>query len=152
MGVSRTAQWSIHIVNTFLVWRHITHLLVRHSDFVGLIAYKSNVNWRQGTSVTKNMRINNSGAEDSDMNILSWVSLTYTRVNTMKRRKHVNQGGHLRDFKLRICLNGVGVSLGITSPASCLCKLQLVCRRLQELTPYTSSAWHLQMDYMGFRS
>ena len=54
----------------------------------------------------------------------------------MKRRKDVNQGGHLRDFKLRICLNGIEVSSEITSPASCLCKLQLVCRRLHELTPY----------------
>ena len=54
----------------------------------------------------------------------------------MKRRKDVNQGGHLRDFKLCICLNGVGDSLEIISTASCPCKLQLVCRRLQELTPY----------------
>ena len=54
----------------------------------------------------------------------------------MKRRKDVNQGGHLRDLKLGICLNGVGVSSNITSPASCLYELQLVCRKLQELTPY----------------
>ena len=60
----------------------------------------------------------------------------YTRINTMKIRKDVNQVGHLRDFKLGICLNGIGVSSEITSPASCLCKLQLVCRRLQELTLY----------------
>ena len=32
----------------------------------------------------------------------------------MKRRKDVNQEGHLRDFKLCICLNGVGVSSEIT--------------------------------------
>ena len=50
--------------------------------------------------------------------------------------KDVNQGGHLRDFKLCICLKGVGISSKITSSASCLCKLQLDCRRLQELTPY----------------
>ena len=50
--------------------------------------------------------------------------------------KDVNQGRHLRDFKLCICLNGVGINSKVTSSASCLCKLQLVCRRLQELTPY----------------
>ena len=81
------------------------------------------------------MKKNNSGTEGNDLNILSWVLLTYTRVNTMKRRKDVNQGVHLRDFKLCICLNGVGVSSEIIAPASCFCKLQLVCRRLQELTP-----------------
>ena len=54
----------------------------------------------------------------------------------MKRRKDVNQGGHLRGFKLCICLNRIGVSSKITSPASYLCKLQMVCRKLKELTPY----------------
>ena len=53
-----------------------------------------------------------------------------------EEKKNVNQGGHVRDFKLCVCLNGVGVSSEITSPASCLCKPQLFCRRLQELTPY----------------
>ena len=97
--------------------------------FVALIKYKSNLNWRQGTSVDKkkkkkkkNRKKNNSSVEGSDLNIMSWVLLTFTRVNTMKRRKDVNQGGHLRDFKLCICLNGAGVSSEITSPASCLCK------------------------------
>ena len=84
----------------------------------------------------KNKKKSNSGAEGCDMNILSWVLLNYTRANSIKRRKDVNQGGHVRDFKLSICLNGVGVSLEITSPASWLCKFQLVCRRLQGLTPY----------------
>ena len=53
-----------------------------------------------------------------------------------EEKKGVNEGGHLRDFKLRICLNEVGVSSEITSTAFCLCKTQLVCKRLQELTPY----------------
>ena len=56
-----------------------------------------------------------------------------------KRKKDVNQRGHLKDFKLCIHLNGVGISSEITSPASCHCKTQLVCRRLQELTPYVHS-------------
>ena len=48
----------------------------------------------------------NNGAEGSDLNILSCALLSYTRVNTMKRIKYVNQGGHLRYSKLCICLNG----------------------------------------------
>ena len=47
-----------------------------------------------------------------------------------KEKKDANQVGHLRDFKLCICLNVVGGSMEITSPASCLCKPQLVCMRL----------------------
>ena len=80
----------------------------------------------------------------------------------MKRRKDVNQGGHLRDFKLCICLNGVKVSLEVTSPASCLCRLQLVCRRLNGTCgcivwgsgPYVSSPLYakLYMDKGLFTS
>ena len=64
----------------------------------------------------------------------------------MKRRRYINQEEHLRDFKLYICLNGVGVSSKIASTVSCLCKPQLVCRRLQELTPYV----HIMAPANGF--
>ena len=63
------------------------------------------------------MKKNNSGAEQSDMSI---VNLHKSKHN--EEKKDVNQGGLLRNFKLRICLNGVGVSSEITSPASFLCK------------------------------
>ena len=41
-----------------------------------------------------------------------------------EEKKDVNQGGHLRDFELRICLTWVGVSFDIGSPAFCFCKPQ----------------------------
>ena len=58
----------------------------------------------------------------------------------MKIRKDANHGGHLRDVKLCICLNGVGVGSEITSPA--LAFAFHSCGRLQELTPYVHCVAH----------
>ena len=69
----------------------------------------------------------------------------------MKRRKDANQGGHLRDFKLCICLNGVESARKSLHPHLAFANYSWSVALDYRSRPFMSTAWHLQMEYIGFR-
>ena len=129
-------------------------LMLRHS-FLTWLFFFFWLNYIQIKFTLKTRNISNKKYEEKQQRRWwQWSEHSVTGSVNLHKSKHdeekkdVNQEGHLRDFKLWIGSESVRRSF---HPLLALANHSWSVGGYRSW-PFTSTAWHLQMDYMGFSS